>query len=162
MTDREFFVEKAKEESPIFARIFKALPTDKLHHTHHPKSKTASELMVQMANEAESFVEFLTDSTVDWSKHSKIEADTEKIAAMFESNMNATADKAAAMSEEEWNSPCTATMNGQVVMTTTRGKMAWLLIFDLVHHRGQLSTYIRPMGGKVPSIYGPSADDMGM
>jgi uncharacterized damage-inducible protein DinB len=31
----------------------------------------------------------------------------------------------------------------------------------IVHHRGQLSTYIRPMGGKVPSIYGPSADDAG-
>src|SRR4051812_11187956 len=27
-----------------------------------------------------------------------------------------------------------------------------------VHHRGQLSTYLRPMGGKVPSIYGPSAN----
>ena len=28
-----------------------------------------------------------------------------------------------------------------------------------VHHRGQLSSYLRPMGGKVPSIYGPSADE---
>ena len=27
-----------------------------------------------------------------------------------------------------------------------------------IHHRGQLSTYLRPMGGKVPSIYGPTAD----
>jgi len=27
-----------------------------------------------------------------------------------------------------------------------------------VHHRGQLSTYLRAMGGKVPGIYGPSAD----
>jgi uncharacterized damage-inducible protein DinB len=27
-----------------------------------------------------------------------------------------------------------------------------------VHHRGQLSTYLRPMGGTVPGIYGPSAD----
>jgi len=27
-----------------------------------------------------------------------------------------------------------------------------------VHHRGQLSTYLRPMGGSVPGIYGPSAD----
>ncbi len=35
----------------------------------------------------------------------------------------------------------------------------WLFLFDAVHHRGQLSTYLRPMGGKVPSIYGPSADD---
>ena len=30
-----------------------------------------------------------------------------------------------------------------------------------IHHRGQLSTYIRPMGGKVPAIYGGSADDPG-
>jgi uncharacterized damage-inducible protein DinB len=28
-----------------------------------------------------------------------------------------------------------------------------------VHHRGQLSAYLRPMGAKVPSIYGPSADE---
>ena len=28
-----------------------------------------------------------------------------------------------------------------------------------IHHRGQLSTYLRPMGGKVPGIYGPSADE---
>jgi uncharacterized damage-inducible protein DinB len=28
-----------------------------------------------------------------------------------------------------------------------------------IHHRGQLSTYIRPMGGKVPAIYGGSADE---
>jgi len=28
----------------------------------------------------------------------------------------------------------------------------------VVHHRGQLSSYLRPMGGKVPAIYGPSAD----
>jgi uncharacterized damage-inducible protein DinB len=37
----------------------------------------------------------------------------------------------------------------------------WLLfvLFDAIHHRGQLSAYIRPMGGKVPAIYGPSADE---
>jgi hypothetical protein len=37
----------------------------------------------------------------------------------------------------------------------------WGFLFDEVHHRGQLSTYLRPMGGKVPSIHGPSADDPG-
>src|SRR5689334_7291005 len=38
------------------------------------------------------------------------------------------------------------------------GGLLWIALFDAVHHRGQLSAYIRPMGGKVPSIYGPSAD----
>jgi uncharacterized damage-inducible protein DinB len=32
-------------------------------------------------------------------------------------------------------------------------------ISHTIHHRGQLSTYLRPMGGKVPSIYGGSADE---
>jgi uncharacterized damage-inducible protein DinB len=35
-------------------------------------------------------------------------------------------------------------------------------LVHMVHHRGQLSSYLRPMGSKVPSIYGPSADDPGM
>jgi uncharacterized damage-inducible protein DinB len=35
----------------------------------------------------------------------------------------------------------------------------WLMLLDSVHHRGQLSVYIRMAGGKVPSIYGPSADE---
>ncbi len=35
----------------------------------------------------------------------------------------------------------------------------WLMLMDSVHHRGQLSVYVRMAGGKVPSIYGPSADE---
>lgn len=35
----------------------------------------------------------------------------------------------------------------------------WFMLFDHIHHRGQLSVYVRMAGGKVPSIYGPSADE---
>jgi uncharacterized damage-inducible protein DinB len=45
-------------------------------------------------------------------------------------------------------------------MEMPRQGLAWMLMLDAIHHRGQLSTYLRPMGGKVPSIYGPSADTM--
>jgi uncharacterized damage-inducible protein DinB len=34
-----------------------------------------------------------------------------------------------------------------------------MMICDQIHHRGQLTVYIRLAGGLVPSIYGPSADD---
>jgi uncharacterized damage-inducible protein DinB len=37
--------------------------------------------------------------------------------------------------------------------------MLWFMLLDSVHHRGQLSVYVRMAGGKVPSIYGPSADE---
>lgn len=35
----------------------------------------------------------------------------------------------------------------------------WFMLHDHIHHRGQLSVYLRMAGGKVPSIYGPSADE---
>ena len=37
--------------------------------------------------------------------------------------------------------------------------LIWFMVHDSIHHRGQLSTYLRVMGAKVPSIYGPSADE---
>ena len=52
-------------------------------------------------------------------------------------------------------------MGGAAVWEDAVGQMVWGMLFDAIHHRGQLSTYLRPMGGKVPSIYGPSADDPG-
>ena len=37
--------------------------------------------------------------------------------------------------------------------------LVWGMLHDQIHHRGQLSVYLRIVGGKVPSIYGPSADE---
>ena len=48
---------------------------------------------------------------------------------------------------------------GQQVMNETGYDNGWMVLFDQVHHRGQLSTYLRPMGSTVPQIYGPSADE---
>ena len=52
-------------------------------------------------------------------------------------------------------------VGGAVAYEAPPRDLAWLLFFDSIHHRGQLSAYLHPMGGKVPSIYGPSADDPG-
>ena len=53
-------------------------------------------------------------------------------------------------------------MDGRVYVEVPLGQMFWIGLFDAIHHRGQLSVYLRPMGGRVPSIYGPSADDPGL
>lgn len=160
MTDKEFFVETIRDEAPRFERVFKSLPQDKLHHTHHAKSKTAGELLVQMTHESESFLEFLTSGVTDWTEVSESAKDVEILTSKFVKGFEEAASKAESMSEEEWGSEAVATHNGKEIWRTTRGKMAWGLLLDLIHHRGQLSTYIRPMGGKVPSIYGPSGDTM--
>jgi uncharacterized damage-inducible protein DinB len=46
-----------------------------------------------------------------------------------------------------------------VIKEGPRQQLAWMMLLDSVHHRGQLSTHLRPMGSKVPSMYGPSADE---
>lgn len=40
-----------------------------------------------------------------------------------------------------------------------RGDLLQMMVMDNVHHRGQFSVYLRMAGGKVPSIYGPTADE---
>lgn len=40
-----------------------------------------------------------------------------------------------------------------------KADVLWMMMMDAVHHRGQFSVYLRMAGGKVPSIYGPSADE---
>ena len=49
-------------------------------------------------------------------------------------------------------------IDGKVVSEQPVGQFLWFILFDAIHHRGQLAAYLRPMGGKVPAIYGPSAD----
>lgn len=41
----------------------------------------------------------------------------------------------------------------------SRLEIAWFMLYDQIHHRGQLSVYLRMSGAKVPSIYGPSLDE---
>ena len=43
--------------------------------------------------------------------------------------------------------------------TFTVDSFILMMFHDQIHHRGQLTVYVRMAGGKVPSIYGPSADD---
>ncbi len=63
------------------------------------------------------------------------------------------------MDDAAWNKPGRFVAEGQTRMEMPISGFVWMFFFDAIHHRGQLSTYIRPMGGKVPSIYGPSGDD---
>ncbi len=158
MTDKDFFIETIADELPRFIRVFDALPMDRIDHTHHERSKTAAQLIVQMADETTTFMTFLRTGKVDWAAHQDIPVDKEHIKKLFADSLTEAADYAAEMSADDWNSDAVATAGEHEAWKTTKGKMAWGLLLDLIHHRGQLSTYIRPMGGKVPSIYGPSGD----
>ena len=83
----------------------------------------------------------------------------EEMIAAYEAHHHALGHKLSTIDDATWNRPAWLIRGEQeIILKDTVGGVLWTALFDAVHHRGQLSVYIRPMGGKVPSIYGPSAD----
>lgn len=159
MTSREFFVEALKDELPRFERVLKALPEARLGFRPHEKSRSARELVGLFADEAKMFVTILQKGEIEMSGYAPGQYDTLGDAlAPFGRAVAEAQGAAASLSEDDWMRPARLTVEGKVEWETTRGQMAWGLLLDLIHHRGQLSVYIRPMGGQVPAIYGPSGD----
>lgn len=163
MTDKEFFVETVKDELPRFERIMKSMEKiskNKLAYKHDAKSRTAFELLSHtMGAESLMFPIFLKTGELDMGAMPKTNWKTvSEVMKAFKKAMNDTLKISSKLDQKKWNSKAVMLSGKKIEWETTRGKLAWGFLFDLIHHRGQLSTYIRPMGGKVPSIYGPSAD----
>ncbi len=156
---KEYLIEKLDAELPAFISVFEALPADKLDWKPDPKSKTAKELASQMAQETGQIAEIITTGKIDFNASTfKTYSTSAEMVTAFKEGVEKAKTQLSTMNDSDWDADATLTMNGQNPWTTKRGEMAWGFLFDLIHHRGQLATYIRPMGGKVPSIYGPSAD----
>jgi len=158
-TTKEFFLGLLADEAPRFVRVTTALPADKLDYRPDPTSRTALELAQTIVTEMQNLHSLLTTGEVDFSKPSGM-AKPETIEQLNSALITAF-DQAAvdtkALDDGAWDSMATMKGAGEP-WVTPRGAMALGFFLDLIHHRGQLSVYIRPMGGKVPSIYGPSAD----
>lgn len=159
MNNREFFVQNVDAELPRFERAFQALPLDKLSWRPHERSKSAIELVTSMAFEATMCPVFLKTGVLDFAKAVPPKANTVgELWNVFKQSWEETKKIVATMSDADWDSPSKMMSGDKTEWETTKCWMTWGMLLDLIHHRGQLSVYLRPMGGKVPSIYGPSGD----
>ena len=156
----EFFAARWNPEVPVFSRVLRALPNERLDYKPHEKCTGAGALAWQIAVEAGNLSELLDKGVIDFVVPA-CPSSIEEIAKTFDENAKKVSDRLGSIDEAKWSGPAKFNMGGQTVWETTVEDMFWGYIFDMVHHRGQLASYIRPMGGKVPSIYGPSADDAG-
>ena len=78
----------------------------------------------------------------------------------YERDHDALGSQLRGMDDHGWNHPAWLIQGTEeILLKDTVGGLLWIALFDVIHHRGQLSSYIRPMGGRVPSIYGPSGDE---
>ncbi len=160
MTNHEFFVQRWEAEVPAFGRVIRAMPEGQLAYKPHEKSSGAGDLAWQLAESQRSMCDLLDKGEIRWDMKPR-PATPGEIAAAWDGSTEKLRKKLAALDDAKCARSATFYMGGNPVWTDTVGNMLWGFLFDMVHHRGQLSTYLRPMGGKVPSIYGPSADESG-
>ena len=91
-------------------------------------------------------------------KKAQKETRAELIKALDESAAEAR-DALAKTTDEHLETNWKLLARGNVVWEGSRKEMIQDTINHWVHHRGQMTVYLRLMGAKVPAIYGPSADD---
>ncbi len=156
MTLREFYLERRRAEIPIFLRVLKSLPADHLNYKPHDRSPSAEQVIWTLTNELRSCVDAATHHKAEWKVLPPPPLD--EMLRLFEQWSNELTDLVAKMDEASWNRVAQFYYNGKLVSEQPVGQFLWFILFDAIHHRGQLSAYLRPMGGTVPSIYGPSAD----
>lgn len=89
-------------------------------------------------------------------KHATVEA----LLAEFDENVRKARALIDGASEAEWQQPWALRQNGETILTMPRAVVVrTFLLNHAIHHRGQLSVYLRLREVPVPAIYGPSADE---
>jgi uncharacterized damage-inducible protein DinB len=123
-----------------------------------PKSRTAREIAWVMIIEEAVLADGLEKRALAWNDRPLPHTMAEVLAAYDTLHAGAT-KTLQGIPADVWETEVPFLWEGQEVMRAPGYEMAWGFLLDQIHHRGQISTYLRPMGSTVPAIYGPSADE---
>ena len=162
-TPKQQFLDAYEREHQITMRLLRAYPADKLELRPHPKCKTARELAWMFAGERALGTAVVNDwyatnkpgpgqmpqGPADWED---LLAAIEKAHTDYRAVVESFSDAQLMENVKFFSAPKT-------MGDYQRIGFMWFLLSDQIHHRGQFSIYSRMADGKVPSIYGPSADE---
>jgi len=150
-----------EREHSTTMRVLRAYPPDRLDLRPHSRCKTARELAWVFVGER-AFATIVVEGRFGQ------EAPTEpppppdswdEILAAVEEAFQDFHEKMEGMSEEYLSETVPFLAGKDRPIQVQRLEFLWTMLFDEIHHRGQFSIYLRMADGKVPSIYGPSADE---
>lgn len=144
----QFWANETRTTQNVFARI-----PEGSDYRPDPKSRTAQEIAWQIFCEEKMIIEALESGKAEWAPP-PTPATMQEVLEAYEQQSAEMPERWEALPIERWE--------GTLEFFGTQrpaAPMAWSFLFDIVHHRGQITTYLRPMGSTVPQIYGPSADE---
>lgn len=152
MSEKELFTNFWINESRTTRKVLARIPEGS-DYRPDPKSRTAQEIAWQIVGEEKWIIEALENGGAEW-KSAPMPASMKDVLAEYERQSEDIAKRWQALPEERWTGEINFFGHNR-----SASAMAWGFLFDIVHHRGQITTYLRPMGSTVPQIYGPSADE---
>ena len=156
------FLEVFDREHATTLRVLRAYPSDKLDLRPHARCKTARELMMTFVSEA-SLMEKALTTGFDWSApptgRTAPPETLDGIIAALDTAHAKTAKLVREMPDEKLKGTIKFPVAPKTMGDWKVGDFIWMMLHDQIHHRGQLSIYLRIADAKVPSIYGPSADE---
>lgn len=136
-------------------RVLSAVPDDKCEYRPDPHARNARELCWHIANSDIQFLDGIADMKFDMETPEQKPATTAEIVEWYDKNFKRAADRVRAMTPEQLLTP----VGFFGVFNLPAVFYLGFLNNHSIHHRGELATYLRPMGAKVPSIYGGSYDE---
>ena len=162
VSPKEQFLRTFEREVATTTKVLKSLPADHAELKPAPLCKSARELAWTIASEQGMAIVALT-SGFDWSKPMQMPKAPESISSVittFEQGAQHVMDLVREMPDDQLENTTVQFFSGPKQMSDySRLEFLWFLMSDQIHHRGQFSIYLRMAGGKVPSIYGPTADE---
>ncbi|MHB1170590.1 MAG: DinB family protein [Longimicrobiales bacterium] len=140
-------------------RVLSAVLDDKRDYRPHPKSRSAWELATHIATADAWFLESIARGQFEFDREAtaKLEAQWKSVAdvvAFYEKAIPERLNRLRGMSGEQ----LAESVDFFGMMNMSRAVWIGYSNNHSVHHRGQLSAYLRAFGAKVPDIYGPSGD----
>jgi uncharacterized damage-inducible protein DinB len=153
----DFQLPTVRSESAITIRVFKAIPEGKDSYRPHANSRSALELVWHIASADLWFLDgFIAGNFA--MEDDNMPADfssSADVAAWYEDEIGPKIDQTAKLPATFWATPLPffGIYNHPAVTYLQ------FMLLHTAHHRGQLCMYLRPMGGKVPNIYGGSFDE---
>lgn len=142
-------------EAEITKKVIAAVPDAASSYKPDPKARTARELAWHLANTDVQFMEGIADLNFKMANPERKPETSAEVVAWYDANMKRGAARVAAMTPEQLLTP----VNFAGVFNLPAVLYLGFINNHSIHHRGELATYLRPMGSKVPAIYGGSFDE---
>lgn len=156
VTYREIALGRIEKEHPTTRRVIGNVPDAKRDYKPEPNSRSAWDLACHLAQSDVWFLNAIADQNFEFTGEPPKPADNVAgLVKWYEAEFKKAAARVRAMSPQELLKP----LPFFGIMTMPAFLYLQFAQDHNVHHRGQLSTYLRPMGSKVPDIYGGSFDE---